>query len=84
MKTMKFIASFVVAVSAVFALSSFICNDSPEVLVQTETGMFSHVQGMHCTGTVGCSCSGFRPITDGQVWQEAYCKNCGHHKRCHK
>lgn len=77
-------ASFAVAVSAVFALSPFICYDSSEVLVQAETGMYPHVQGKHCTGTVGCSCSGFRPITDGQVWQESYCKNCGHHKRCHK
>ena len=72
------------AVSAVFALSSFICDDSSEVHVQTETGIASDVQGKHCTGTVGCSCSGFRPITDGQVWQESYCKNCGHHKRFHK
>ena len=42
------------------------------------------VQGKHCTGTVGCSCTGFSPITNGDVWQQAYCKYCGHKKSCHK
>ena len=41
-------------------------------------------RGKHCTGTVGCSCSGFSPITNGDVWQQAYCKHCGHKKSCHK
>lgn len=41
-------------------------------------------QGARCTGTVGCDCSGFSPITNGDVWQQAYCKRCGHHRRCHK
>ena len=42
------------------------------------------VQGKHCSGTVGCSCTGFDPITNGDVWQQAYCKHCGHKKSCHK
>lgn len=42
------------------------------------------VQGKHCTGTVGCSCTGFSPITNGEVWQQSYCKHCGHKKSCHK
>ena len=41
-------------------------------------------QGKHCTGSVGCSCSGFSPITNGEVWQQSYCKHCGHKKNCHK
>ena len=41
-------------------------------------------QGSHCNGTVGCSCSGFAPITNGDVWQQAYCKHCGHKKSCHR
>ena len=41
-------------------------------------------KGKHCTGTVGCDCSGFKPITDGDEWEKSYCKRCGHHKRCHK
>lgn len=42
------------------------------------------VQGKHCSGSVGCSCTGFSPITNGDVWQQAYCKHCGHKKSCHK
>ena len=42
------------------------------------------VQGKHCTGSVGCSCTGFSPITNGEVWQQSYCKHCGHKKSCHK
>lgn len=43
-----------------------------------------HMEGKHCNGTVGCSCSGFEPITKGKVWQQAYCANCGHKKSVHK
>lgn len=42
------------------------------------------VMGTHCSGTVGCPCSGFAPITNGDVWEQSYCKKCGHHRRCHK
>lgn len=41
-------------------------------------------KGKKCRGTVGCDCSGFKPITDGDVWQEAYCKKCGHERRYHR
>ena len=41
-------------------------------------------EGKHCNGTVGCDCPGFSPITNGEVWQQSYCKYCGHHKRYHK
>lgn len=41
-------------------------------------------EGKKCNGTVGCDCTGFKPKTDGDVWEEAYCKKCGHHKRYHK
>ncbi len=44
----------------------------------------SPCEGTHCNGTVGCSCSGFDPITNGQVWQQAYCKHCGHKKSVHR
>ena len=44
----------------------------------------SPCEGKHCNGTVGCSCSGFEPITNGQVWQQAYCKHCGHKKSVHR
>ena len=41
-------------------------------------------KGKHCSGTVGCSCSGFEPKTDGAEWEKSYCKRCGHHKKYHK
>lgn len=41
-------------------------------------------RGKVCSGSVGCGCSGFDPIKNGDVWQEAYCKHCGHKKSCHK
>ena len=41
------------------------------------------VQGAHCRGTVGCSCPGFAPITNGDLWQRAYCRNCGHKRMYH-
>lgn len=40
-------------------------------------------QGAHCRGTVGCNCPGFSPVTSGDVWQQAYCKHCGHKKTFH-
>lgn len=41
-------------------------------------------RGKHCSGSVGCDCSGFSPITDGKEWQKSYCKKCGHARSCHK
>lgn len=41
-------------------------------------------KGTHCNGTVGCSCPGFAPITDGDVWEQSYCKYCSHKKSAHK
>lgn len=42
------------------------------------------VEGAHCRGTVGCGCPGFAPITNGKVWQQAYCRYCGHGRGLHK
>lgn len=41
-------------------------------------------KGRHCTGTVGCDCPGFAPITNQEVWKQSYCKHCGHKKSVHK
>ena len=41
-------------------------------------------KGKHCRGTEGCGCSGFSPIKSDDVWKEAFCKKCGHHKKYHK
>ena len=43
-----------------------------------------HMEGKHCRGTVGCDCPGFKPITNGEVWKEAYCKHCGHGRGYHR
>lgn len=41
-------------------------------------------KGKVCSGSVGCDCSGFKPITGGDVWEEDYCKKCSHSKGSHK
>lgn len=41
-------------------------------------------RGKHCTGKVGCDCTGFEPITNGKVWEESICKKCGCKRRYHK
>lgn len=41
-------------------------------------------KGKHCRGTVGCACSGFEPITSGDLWQREYCRKCSHKKSYHK
>lgn len=60
-------------------------HDSNSTVQSHETTAASfHMEGKHCNGTVGCSCSGFKPITNQEVWKKSYCKNCGHHKNCHR
>ena len=41
-------------------------------------------RGKACNGSVGCSCTGFQPITDGDVWQRDYCRKCSHSRSVHK
>lgn len=62
------------------------------VLICSHCGGSGYVQnspninfkGKHCSYTVGCDCSGFAPKTNGDEWEKAYCKRCGHHKKYHK
>ena len=49
-----------------------------------EAGREVSFKGKVCNGSVGCSCSGFKPITDGEEWEKAYCKKCSHHRNNHK
>ena len=42
------------------------------------------MSGKRCNATVGCDCSGFSAITNGEEWQKSYCKRCSHHKKYHK
>ncbi len=41
------------------------------------------MQGKHCRYTVGCSCPGFAPKTNGKEWERDYCRNCSHKKLFH-
>lgn len=76
------LATLAVAAVAVVSLCSFTYRNE----IVTDEGHHTHLscQGKHCTGTVGCGCSGFSAITNGKEWQKSYCKNCGHHKSYHK
>ena len=75
--------TFVIVMTMVASVSVFAsahkeqCNDHK---VTTNVA----IQGARCNGTVGCGCPGFSPITNGDVWQQAYCRHCGHHRRVHK
>ena len=85
MKKVVFVISmFIVTAIVIFGMSSFTKHTPAVADTDTETHVHSSAQGTHCNGIVGCSCSGFSPITNGEVWQEAYCKNCGHKKSQHK
>lgn len=83
----KIIVAFAVVtvcVISIVTLSSFTTNKNRVADIMCETHTHVAAQGKHCNYTVGCSCSGFAPKTNGDVWEEAYCKRCGHHKRYHK
>ena len=74
------ISVFVVSMVVVIGLCSFVSKTEVKCEVCTE----APCQGKHCNGTVGCDCPGFSPKTDGDEWEKAYCRHCGHHRRSHK
>lgn len=84
MKTKSFISGIAIAVVAVIGLCSFTSLNSThdEIVIGVRTHV--HAQGSRCKGTVGCSCPGFSAITNGDVWQKAYCRHCGHKRSVHK
>lgn len=84
MRTKKFFTGAVVAIVAVVGLCSFTSSKGSTCNSSVDLHTHIAVQGAHCNGTVGCSCSGFSPITNGDVWQQAYCKHCGHKRSVHK
>lgn len=51
---------------------------------EESTGGDISFRGKACKYTMGCSCSGFSPITDGDEWQKSWCENCNHPKSSHK
>lgn len=76
----KLVLVLFVAIIAIVASSSATVHAHDCTAAPTET----HMQGDHCSGTVGCSCKGFSPKTNGDVWEQSYCKNCGHKKSYHR
>ena len=51
-----------VTAAAILTLSSFTSHRE----LPSETHTHVSCQGKHCTGTVGCDCTGFSAITDGK------------------
>jgi hypothetical protein len=82
----KKIAISFVALTVIAAVITILCSFTTHTETMVDLEHHSHVscQGKHCTGTVGCNCPGFYPITSGKEWQKSYCKYCGHHKNYHK
>ena len=73
------VSVLMVSAVVVIGMSSFTLQ------TKVDSGACSDIpcQGKHCTYTVGCGCSGFLPKA-GDVWEEAHCRRCGHHKRYHR
>ena len=76
------LAAVVISSAAIIGLCSFINEKETETAICTT--LHTHAQGKNCTGTVGCDCSGWSPITNGDEWQKNYCRRCGHHKNYHR
>lgn len=72
----------VLMVSAVLVIG--LCSFTSRSEVKSEVCTETCCEGKHCNGTVGCDCPGFSPIQHKEVWKQAYCKHCGHHRSSHK
>lgn len=69
-------AAFAVLVVAVIGMSSF----------TSETGACGDASchGKNCNYSVGCSCPGFSPTPHKEVYKQAICRHCHHHRSYHK
>ena len=74
------VSALMVSAVVVVGLCSFTSKTEVKSDVCTEVSC----QGKHCNGTVGCDCPGFSPKTNGDEWEKAYCRHCGHHRSSHK
>ena len=74
------VSALMVSAVVVIGLCSFTSKTEVKSDVCTEVSC----QGKHCNGTVGCDCPGFSPKTNGDEWEKAYCRHCGHHRSSHK
>ena len=76
------VSALMVSAVAVVGLCSFTLPSQTEANSEVCTEI--SCQGKHCTGTVGCNCPGFSPTQHKEVWKQAYCRYCGHHRGSHK
>lgn len=83
MKKNNYVKVVVVALVAVVTFSVGVIN-AKSINHTQSMNVQSSCQGAHCNGTVGCSCPGFVAKTNGDVWEQSYCKHCGHKKSSHK
>lgn len=81
MKKMFFVFTVMIAIAT--SVTVFANSHKEDYCVHNHDALAIHMitQGKHCTGSVGCSCTGFSPITNEDVWQQSYCKHCGHKKK---
>lgn len=82
----KKISAFVFVMLTAVSVAVLANSREENVCTHSHSDIATHVemQGKHCNGTVGCGCPGFAPITNGKVWQEGYCRHCGHARTYHK
>lgn len=82
----KIVIVFAAMIATVTSVTMYANSHEDGCCVKNHDAFSSNVavQGKHCSGTVGCSCPGFSPITNGDIWQEAYCRHCSHHRRYHR
>lgn len=80
----KLIIGFALAMALVASVAVLASTHNDGCIRHNHETADLHMEGKHCSGTVGCSCPGFKPITNQEVWKQSYCKHCGHHKNCHR
>lgn len=83
-KNLIVMVTLVASMAAIMGLSSFTIGVQKGHGIASDVHTHVSCQGKHCTYTVGCNCAGFSPKTNGDVWEQSYCKRCGHHKSYHK
>ncbi len=80
----KIIVAVAIGIASISCFCSYASKDTANGVMATETECNASSEGTHCSGSVGCSCSGFSPITNGKEWQKSYCRKCGHGRQCHR
>ena len=81
-KNLKSMVLCVFALVCFVALSSFVLYQEQDTQMSLDSKV--SLQGKRCSYTIGCDCSGFSAITNGEEWQKLICKRCGHPRKYHK